>query len=298
MYITVLILFELPLSQILIAVIEIGTYNDLFILRETSVGIYLGDENGEDVLLPNKYCPEPGTYDIGDELRVFVYLDYAERKVATNIEPKILLNEFALLEVAAVEDAGAFMDWGLEKQLLVPYREQRQDMELGRWYIVYMDIDIKTQRLYGTNKFTDILQNDILTVNQGEEVDALVYKVTDLGYNCIINNEHRGLIYEDESERELRVGQRMTAYIKSIRPDNKIDLSLKPLGYENTNSEHEQTIMEALEFANGSLPYHDKSDPEAIKTQFLMSKKSFKKAIGGLYRKKLINISKTGIELL
>jgi len=279
-------------------VIEIGTYNNLLILRETSVGIYLGDDQGEDVLLPNKYCPEPGTYDIGDELRVFVYLDYAERKVATNLEPKIKLNEFALLEVAAVEEAGAFMDWGLEKQLLVPYREQRQKMELGRWYVIYLDIDIKTQRLYGTNKFTDILQNDILTVKQGEEVQVLVYKITDLGYNCIINNEHRGLIYEDESERELRVGQVLTAYIKSIRPDNKIDLSLTPLGYENTNDTNENIVLEALQFADGYLPYHDKSDPEAIRAQFNLSKKAFKKAIGGLYRQRQIAIESDGIRLV
>lgn len=278
--------------------IEIGTYNNLLILRETSVGIYLGDDQGEDVLLPNKYCPEPGTYDIGDELRVFVYLDYAERKVATNLEPKIKLNEFALLEVAAVEEAGAFMDWGLEKQLLVPYREQRQKMELGRWYVIYLDIDIKTQRLYGTNKFTDILQNDILTVKQGEEVQVLVYKITDLGYNCIINNEHRGLIYEDESERELRVGQVLTAYIKSIRPDNKIDLSLTPLGYENTNDTNENIVLEALQFADGYLPYHDKSDPEAIRAQFNLSKKAFKKAIGGLYRQRQIAIESDGIRLV
>lgn len=277
--------------------IEIGKYNDLFILRETSVGLYLGDEKGEDVLLPNKYCPEVGSYDIGDEIRVFVYLDYAERKVATNISPKIKLHEFALLQVAAVEKVGVFMDWGLEKHLLVPYSEQIQNMVLGRWYVVYMDIDFQTERLYATNKFKDILQNDILTVRQGEKVNLLIYKISDLGYNAIINNEHTGLIYESDTTMDLRVGESMIGYIKRIRPDNKIDLSLRPLGYENTNNENEQMILDALEFANGFLPYNDKSNPDDIKSQFDLSKKAFKKAIGGLYRKKIIELVKDGIRL-
>lgn len=277
--------------------IEIGKYNELFILRETSVGIYLGDDTGEDVLLPNKYCPEVGSYDIGDTITVFVYLDYDERKVATNLTPQILLNQFALLQVAAVDEIGAFMEWGLEKHLLVPFREQRQKLELDRWYVVYMDLDIKTGRLYGTNKFKDILQNDILTVKLAEEVDVIIYKITDLGYNAIINHEHRGLIYDSECEDPLRVGQTMKAYVKQIRPDNKIDLSLKPLGYENTNDEFEQVIFDALEFAGGHLSYTDKSSPEEIKDQFGMSKKAFKKALGGLYRKKLVVLDPNGIHL-
>ncbi len=277
--------------------IEIGKYNDLLILRETSIGLYLGDEDGEDVLLPTKYCPEVGSYDIGDELRVFVYLDYAERKVATNLTPLITLHEFALLEAVSVEEVGAFMDWGLEKHLLVPYSEQRQKMEEGRWYIVYMDFDMRTERLYGTNKIRSVLQNDILTVEETEEVDILVIKVTDLGYNVVVNNEHRGLVYDDGVDRDLRVGERMTGYVQKIRPDNKLDISLRPLGYENTNDDYEQTILESLGFSNGYLPYYDKSSPEDIKNQFSMSKKAFKKAIGGLYRKKLIVIEDKGIRL-
>ena len=278
--------------------IQIGKYNKLIILRETSVGLYLGEAGGEDVLMPNKYCPMPGEYEIGEEMEVFVYLDYAERKVATTLVPKIQLFEFALLQVAMVDEVGAFMDIGLEKHLLVPFREQRQKMEEGRWYVIYMDLDGQTDRLFGTNKFKDILQNEILTVKNGEEVDLLIYKITDLGYNAIINNEHRGLIYENETDRDYRVGESLKGWIKTIRPDNKIDLSLKALGYENTNDTFEQQIIDALNFSEGSLPYSDKSSPEDIKAQFDMSKKSFKKAIGGLYRKKLITISEEGIKLV
>lgn len=275
--------------------IEIGVYNKLLILRETSVGLYLGDGEGEDVLLPNKYCPEKGTYEFGDELEVFVYLDYAERKVATNLEPKIKLHEFALLEVASVQDVGAFMDWGLEKQLLVPFGEQRQRMEEGRWYIVYLDLDVETERLYATNRLNNILQNEIMDLRETEKVDLLVMKQTDLGYTVIVNNEHTGLVYDSDTDRELRVGERMDGYVKRIRPDNKLDISLRPMGYANTNDEYEEAIMDSLDFADGFLPYNDKSDPDDIRAQFDMSKKSFKKAIGGLYKKRMISIDKDGI---
>ena len=277
--------------------ITIGEYNNLLILRETSVGIYLGDpDTGEDVLLPNKYCPEVGSYDLGDELRVFVYLDYAERVVATNIEPGITLNTFALLQVASVEEVGAFMDWGLEKHLLVPFSEQKVKMEEGRWYIVYLDIDAKTDRLYGTTKFRDILQNDILTVRDGQEVDLTVLKETDLGYNVVVENEHRGLLYKDEVETPLRVGEQLTGYIKRIRPDNKIDITTQPLGYRNTNDANEQLILDKLEDNDGMLPYHDKSDPDDIRKEFGLSKKAFKKAVGGLYKQKQILLVNKGIK--
>jgi predicted RNA-binding protein (virulence factor B family) len=276
--------------------IAIGQYNTLRILRHTSVGLYLGDESGEEVLLPNKYVPE--TYTIGEEIRVFVYLDYAERKVATDIVPKIMLHEFALLRVSAVADVGAFMDWGMEKDLMVPFKEQRQRMEEGRWYIVYLDIDEKTDRLYASNKIEKRLQNQTLTVTEGEEVEVLVYQRTDLGFSVIVNHQHKGLIFENEIFRELRIGEKLKGYVKAIREENKIDISLQPIGYEQYNDVNTELIYRTLEKNDGYLPITDKSAPEEIYASFGMSKKAFKKAIGALYKNRQILIEERGIRLV
>ena len=183
--------------------IDIGQYHELRILRETSVGLFLGDEDGEDVLLPNKYRPDQ--FEIDDTIEVFVYRDHEERKVATNLTPKILLNDFALLQVTAVTEVGAFMDWGLEKELMVPFNEQRQKMEEGRWYLVYMTLDKKTDRLFASNKIDKFLQNEVLTVKEGDAVDLIVMQKTDLGFTVIIDNVHKGLIYENEIFKKVNV---------------------------------------------------------------------------------------------
>ncbi len=276
--------------------IEIGKYNDLEILRETSVGLYLGAEDGEDVLLPHRYCPE--SYKVGDKIRVFVYPDNEGRKVATNLIPKVLVNEFAFLQVKAIETVGAFMDWGLDKDLLVPFREQRQRMERGRWYVVYMYIDEKTGRLVGTNKIEQRLQNDELKVKEGEEAELLIMQKTDLGYSAIINNEHKGLIYENEIFGEINIGQKLTGYIKAIREDNKIDLFLQPIGYHNAIDPHYDLLTRKLMENNGFLPLNDKSTPELIHEALGMSKKAFKKTIGALYKQRAIEITPEGIKLL
>jgi len=276
-------------------VIEIGKYNELRILRETSVGLFLGDEEGEDVLLPNKYVPEE--YEIDDMIKVFVYLDYDERKIATNIIPKIHLYGFALLEVTAVADVGAFLDWGMEKNLMVPYREQRQKMEVGRWYVVYMDIDEETDRLYASNRIDRILKNDELTVKVGEEVDLLVYRETDIGFAVIINDQHKGLVFKNEIFKPLNIGDRLKGYIKKIREENKIDVSLQPIGYDNFNDKNSQEIYDALVANNGYLPVTDKSAPEEIYNLFGISKKAFKKAVGDLYKRRKITIEAKGIRL-
>ena len=275
--------------------IDIGVYNELTILRSTSVGLYLGDEQGEDVLLPNKYCPEE--YEVGDKIDVFVYLDYAERKVATNIDPKIKLHEFALLKTTSVENVGAFMDWGLEKELMVPFKEQRQNMEEGRWYVVYLDIDEKTDRLYATNKIEKRLQNENLTVEQGDEVDLLVYTKSDLGYSLIINNKHKGLVFDNEVFRELNIGDKLKGYVKEIREDNKIDISLSPVGYANYNDVNANTILDKLHQNDGFIGINDKSSPHEIYDEFGISKKAFKKAVGALYKNRDISIEAKGIRL-
>ncbi|MEA3444505.1 MAG: S1-like domain-containing RNA-binding protein [Bacteroidota bacterium] len=276
--------------------INIGEYNTLKILRETSVGLYLGDESGEDILLPNKYCPE--SFEIDDEITVFVYRDYAERKIATNLTPKIHLDEFALLQVKDLSDIGAFLDWGLEKELMVPFKEQRQRMEEGRWYVVYLSIDEATDRLFASNRIDKFLQNEVLTVEEGQEVDLLVMQKTDLGFSVIINNIHKGLVFENEIFRELNIGDKLKGFVKKIREENKIDISINPIGYENFNDTNAEIVYNTLIKNEGSLAITDKSPPNEIYLQFGISKKAFKKAIGALYKQRKIEIQADMIKLI
>jgi len=277
--------------------IPIGQHQDLTLLRHTTVGLYLGDETGdEDVLLPNKYCPDKFT--IGEKLRVFVYRDYEERKIATNLMPKILMHQFALLRVTSVSKIGAFMDWGLEKELLVPFREQRKKMEEGRWYIVYLDLDEETDRLYATNKIEKRLQNHTLTVKEGDAAEVLVMKKTDLGFSVIVNQQHEGLIFGSDIFNTLNIGDKLKGYVKQIRSDNKIDISLQPIGFENFNDPNCEMILNTLEANEGFLPISDKTTPEEIYNQFGISKKAYKKAIGTLYKKRKIILLPEGIKLV
>jgi hypothetical protein len=274
--------------------IEIGRSNELRILRNTSVGLYLGDESGEEVLLPNKYCPEK--FELQDKIEVFVYRDHEERKVATKIRPKILLNRFELLQVTAVTNVGAFMDWGLEKDLLVPFREQRHKMQEGKWYIVYLDVDRKTDRLYASNRIDDFLQNRVLTVERGEEVSLFVFQKTDLGFSVIVNNIHKGLLFRNEIFKELNIGDKIIGFVKNIREDNKLDISIQRIGYENFNDCNSELIFHKLVENEGFLPVTDKSSPEEIRRQFGISKKAFKKSIGALYKQRKITILPEGIK--
>lgn len=276
--------------------IEIGKYNNLTVLRSTSVGLFLGNDSGEDVLLPLKYCPENVT--IGDKIDVFVYRDGEERKIATNLIPKIFLHEFALLEVTDEARVGTFVDWGMEKNLLVPFKEQRMRMEKGRWYIVYLDIDKETDRLFASNKVEKYLNNDVLTIKEGEKVDILILRQTDIGYSVIINNKHTGLIFDNEIFKRLNIGEKHIGYVKKIREDNKVDISLHPIGFENSNDPNCEIIYQALSVNDGFLPITDKSSPEEIYTEFGISKKAYKKAIGTLYKQKKIELLADGIKLI
>lgn len=281
--------------------IEIGKYNTLTILRDTKVGLFLGNatkdpEGIHDILLPNKYVPK--VFEIGEELTVFVYLDHEERPVATTLEPYILLNEFALLRVNYVNQVGAFMDWGMEKDILVPFKEQARPMEKGKRYLVYLYMDDKTNRLVASSKTNQFLNNDVLTVEKGEEVDLIVSHITEIGINVIINEKHKGLVYKDEVyDDAIRTGDRMRGYIKTIRTDNKIDVSLQIQGYLNIEP-NAQVILNELRASRGFLRLNDNSHPEDIKTVLKMSKKTFKKAIGSLYKDKVIEIKDDGIYLL
>ena len=276
--------------------IEIGKRQDLKILRETSVGLFLGDGAEEDVLLPNKYCPE--NFEIGDSLNVFVYRDFEERKVATNLIPKINLHEFAFLKASAVEPVGAFLDWGLEKELFVPFKKQREKMDVGRSYMVYLDLDTKTDRLFATSKVEKYLQNEELSVAEGDEVDLVIYRKTDLGYVVIVNHKHNGLVFQNEVFKKINIGDTVKGYIKKIGAENQLDISLAPIGYQNYNDPNCETIHKALTKNNGFLKMTDKSSPEEIYDMFGMSKKAFKKAIGALYKDRRISIGEEGISLL
>lgn len=274
---------------------KIGEYNTLFIHRFTSVGAYLGEEHAayEDViLLPNKYL-KPGMHE-GDEIEVFVYLDSDERPVATTQKPLITVGGFAWLEVFTVNRIGAFLNWGLEKHLFVPYAEMVEQMNVGEKYLVGVFLDEKTERLVATPRIGKLLDQQNIKLRVGEEVELVVYNETELGYQVMINRKHGGLVYHNEVFKPIEIGDEMLGYIKQVREDGKIDVSLEPLGVASIEP-NSQKILDALNRNRGVLHLSDKSAPEEIEEQLHMSKKLFKKAIGGLYKKKLITIEKNEI---
>ncbi len=275
--------------------ITLGEYNLLRIDRILDQGAYLVDEEDNDVLLPNKYMAENAKVD--DVVEVFVYNDSEDRLIATNLTPKFTLNEFAFLQVKDVNRFGAFMDWGLEKEILVPFSEQNQRMEIDRWYVVRLLLDEKTNRLVASNKLNKFLETDFISVEVDEEVEVIVIERSDLGYTVIINHVHKGLIFANETFRELNVGESQKAYVKNIREDGKIDISLQKQGYVNVEP-NAKRILEMLKENEGFLALTDKSQPEDIYSQLHISKKIFKKAIGSLYKSKLIRLEKEGIYLL
>ena len=275
--------------------IRLGEYNTLEILRETDPGLYLGDTEENVVLLPHRYKPE--NFNIGDMLKVFVYLDYEERPVATTLTPHVHLNDFGYLHCSDVNEFGAFMDWGVQKQLFVPFKEQARPMKVGNWYIVYLSMDEQTSRLVGSSKTNKYLNNDTVTLEKFDEIAIMVTHITDLGANVIINGKHKGLIFINDIFEDIRTGDTMKAFVKSVREDNKIDVVLQSPGYRSIEP-NANFILDELKAAGGFMPLHDKSDPQAIKNELGMSKKSFKKAIGTLYKDKQIAIKPDGIELI
>ncbi|WP_417881612.1 S1 RNA-binding domain-containing protein [Xanthomarina gelatinilytica] len=275
--------------------IHLGEYNTLEILRESEQGLYLADEEGNEVLLPNRYVPE--SFKIWDKMDVFVYLDNEERLVAVTDKPYIKKGDFALLRCNAVTEHGAFLDWGMLKELFCPFREQAFKMKKGGWYFVYCFLDEKSNRLVASSKTNQFLDNKELTVSQFEEVDLIVSHPSEIGMNVIINKKHLGLIFNNDIFQDLSVGDRLKGYIKKIRPDNKIDVVLGQIGYRNIEP-NADAIMVELRDNSGYLNLTDKSDPETIKQVLKMSKKSFKKAVGSLYKQKLIEIKEDGIYLV
>ena len=276
--------------------IEIGKYNVLIALRLTPPGMFLGDKEGEEeVLLPNKYIPED--LEVDQEIKVFIYKDSEDRIIATTLVPRIHLNEVACLEVKDVNDHGAFLDWGLEKDLMVPYREQLRKMKTGEKHLVYLYVDEDTNRLAATSKIDRFLEADLLTVRIGDEVNLLVGDSSELGVSVIINGVHKGLIYHSEIFKKITTGDKIKGYIKDIRDDNKIDVSLQIQGFRNIEPTA-AFILEKLKANKGFLKLNDSSDPSDIMHKLQMSKKTFKKAIGVLFKQRLISIEEDGIHLL
>lgn len=275
--------------------LKLGTYNTLKILRDREPGIFLGDDEGNEVLLPNKYVPEE--FEIDDEIKVFIYLDSSERVVSTTLEPYATVNSFAYLKCTSVSDIGAFLDWGLEKDLFVPFKEQASKMRTGSWYLVYVYLDEESNRLVATSKTLRFLDNSLVLLSSYDEVDLIASHPSPFGWNMIVNQKHLGLVFSDEIFQKITAGDQLKGYVKKVRPDGKIDLTLQKHGFRVIEPNAEQ-ILKELKASGGYIDLNDKSNPDDIKEVFQLSKKSFKKAIGSLYKDRKIVIEKDGIRLV
>lgn len=271
--------------------IKLGEYNSLTVSREVDFGIYL-KEGEDEILMPAKWVPE-GT-EPGDELRVFVYTDSEDRPIATTMEPAASLGEYAVMEVKSAAPFGAFLDWGLEKDLLLPKSEQIRPVEAGDKVVARVCMDFKTNRLIGVTKIDTFLEQQSEQFTPGQEVDLLIYNRTALGYQAMVNKEYAGLLYYNNVFEELEIGDHRKGYISKLREDGKLDVSLKPFGKEGMKSDRDK-VWEALEQEGGHLPLGDKSDAEEISQRLGMSKKSFKRAIGILYKERKITVSEQEI---
>lgn len=273
---------------------EIGRYNTLRVIKEVDFGAYLdGGDEGE-ILMPIRYVPKD--CQVGGYVDVFVYLDSEDRLIATTEKPFAQVGEFAMLRVKSINRVGTFLDWGIMKDLLVPFREQKVTMEDGRSYLVYIYVDSETKRIVASAKLNKFLNRAVPEYEIGQEVDLTIESETDLGYKAIVNNLHWGILYENEVFEQLDKGLKIKGYIKKIRTDNKIDLSLHPLGYLKVDP-IAKMILDQLKKDGGFIPVSDKSDAESVYRVFGISKKTFKQAAGALYKRHLITITAEGIRL-
>ena len=274
--------------------IRLGDYNRMTVVKTVDFGVYLdGGEEGE-VLLPARYVPD-GCKE-GDELEVFVYLDNEERLVATTQTPLAKVGDFACLEVSWVNEYGAFLNWGLMKDLFCPFREQKMKMEKGKRYIVHVHIDHESHRIVASAKVERYFDPSFPPYRYGDEVSLLVWQKTDLGFKVIIDNRYAGLVYSNQIFREIRTGDRMKGYIEAVREDGKIDVMLQPTGWRMTK-ETADVLLDYLETHQGVCRLTDKSPAEDIYQAFQVSKKSYKKAVGDLYKRRLITIEEDCIRL-
>lgn len=274
--------------------IAIGKYNTLTIVKTVDFGVYLDGEEWGEILMPKEYVQDNDS--LGDQVKVFVYFDSEDRIVATRENPYIKVGEFAFLQVVSVNQVGAFLDWGLRKDLLVPFREQREPMVEGRSYLVYAYLDKSSDRIVATTKIDKYLDQIFPEYDLNQEVDLLVARRTDLGYAVIINHAHWGLLFDNQIFQTIKIGQRLKGYIQKIREDDKIDVTLQPFGYEKVKGLVD-LILERLKDYDGILDVSDKSQPEEIYRLFGCSKKTYKKALGTLYKQGLIDIKDSEVRL-
>ena len=274
--------------------IELGKFNQLEVVKEVDFGLYLdGGEEGE-ILLPTRYVPEG--CQVGDMLNVFLYLDIDERLIATTLTPLVQVGQFACLEVAWVNQFGAFLNWGLMKDLFVPFSEQKMKMQVGRKYVIHAHLDDESYRIVASAKVERYLSKDIPDYAPGTEVDILIWQKTDLGFKEIIDNKHSGLLYENEIFCTLETGMQMRAFVKQVREDGKVDLILQKPGFEKID-DFSKTLLDYIKEHGGRIHLNDKSPAEDIYDTFGVSKKTFKKGVGDLYKKRLISLQENGITL-
>ncbi len=274
--------------------IKVGLYNKLTVARLVEIGAYL-DDGGEGLLLPKRFLPEHTK--VGDELNVFIYHDSESRLIATTQHPLGVVGDIVLLKVVSVTPQGAFMDWGLMKDIFIPKSKQRSRMYVDEKYLVKIYIDEQTGRVAASEKIEHFLSNTTLTVKEMDLVDLMVYRRSDIGYVVIINNMHTGIIHFNEVFRNMDIGDKFKGFVKHISPENKIDVVAGKPGYEKVNDETSR-VLQLLEDNNGYLPYNDKSDPDAIYAFFSMSKKTFKMTTGSLFKQHKIIFTSTGIKLV
>ena len=274
--------------------IELGKYNQLEVVKEVDFGVYLdGGEEGE-ILLPTRYVPEDCK--MGDILNVFRYLDMDERLIATTLTPYVQVGQFACLEVSWVNEYGAFLNWGLMKDLFVPFREQKMKMQVGRKYVIHAHLDEESYRIVASAKVERYLSKDKPEYAAGDEVNILIWQKTDLGFKAIIDNKYSGLLYENEIFTSLETGMEMKAFVKQVREDGKVDLILQKPGFEKID-DFAKTLLDYIREQGGRISLNDKSPAEDIYDTFGVSKKTFKKGVGDLYKKRLISLHEDGITL-
>ena len=273
---------------------EMGKLNKLTVVKELDFGVYLDGEELGEILLPRRHVPK--SCKTGDSVEVFIYLDSEDRIIATTQKPYAMVGEFALLKVVSVNPVGAFLDWGLQKDLLVPFHEQKQKMKEGISYIVFVFLDDKSKRIAASSKLDTFLDNQPVPFQAGQEVELFICERTEIGYKAIINSTHWGVLYKNEVFQTLKKGQQLKGFIKKIRVDKKIDLCLHKPGYEKVDDVAKK-IIDSLKEQGGFIPVTDKSRQDIIYGLFGVSKKTYKKAIGALYRKRLITLEDNGIKL-
>lgn len=273
----------------------LGKVNPLKVVKIVDFGVYLDGGSDGEILLPKRYVPE--VCEIDDTVPVFIYNDSEDRLIATTEKPYVMVGEFAALEVVEVNEVGAFLDWGLMKNLMVPFREQKLKMEEGRRYPVFVFVDFDSKRITASAKIEKFVDESKPELEVGQEVDLLIYKKTDMGWKAVINQQYTGVLYDNEIFKEIHTGESLKGFVKQIRPDDKIDLMLQKAGFEKID-DFALKLHALLKEADGFLPFTDKSLADDIYEEFGISKKTFKKAVGDLYKKRQILLEPDGIRLV